>query len=166
MPTYNWMAITRENVLEAIRIFIAEHPEFPEPRNTFLVYGEKRLPAKHIRGMAYKVAFGKEIAKSEYSGGAETVKFFKRLGFDVVYQGSTIATSSETNKVKSQKVKRKSKAKKPKQDTAKIRIPTKGIIEQKNALQLLLNKHFAGDVVCEKTFPWLKTPTAISMQIF
>ena len=162
MPTYNWMAITRENVLEAIRIFIAEHPEFPEPRNTFLVYGEKRLPAKHIRGMAYKVAFGKEIAKSEYSGGAETVKFFKRLGFDVVYQGSTIATSSETNKVKSQKVKRKSKAKKPKQDTAKIRIPTKGIIEQKNALQLLLNKHFAGDVVCEKTFPWLKTPTAIS----
>ncbi len=43
----------------------------------------------------------------------------------------------------------------------KITIPLRDIIEQKNALQLLLNKIFNGDLVCEKTFIWLKSPNSL-----
>ena len=52
--------------------------------------------------------------------------------------------------------------KRPQEDKKRIIIPVKGVIEQKNALQLLLNKIFDGDVVCEKTYPWMKTPEAIT----
>lgn len=34
----------------------------------------------------------------------------------------------------------------------KIKSPLKEVIEQKNALQRLLNKYFNGDVVCERTY--------------
>lgn len=33
-----------------------------------------------------------------------------------------------------------------------------GVVDQKNCLQLLLNRYFDGDVVSEKSFRWLKTP--------
>lgn len=41
------------------------------------------------------------------------------------------------------------------------KMQSRGVIEQKNALQLLLNRCFNGDVVCEKTFDWMKTPVKI-----
>ena len=53
MPKINWMDITREDVIKAIEIFHAENPEYPSPKSTFLIYNGKKLPAKHIRGMAY-----------------------------------------------------------------------------------------------------------------
>ena len=53
MAKFNWIDITREDVIGAIEKFLADNPEYPEPRSTFLVYGGKKLPAKHIRGMAY-----------------------------------------------------------------------------------------------------------------
>ena len=40
-----------------------------------------------------------------------------------------------------------------------IRIPQDEVIDQKCALQLLLNKFFDCDIVCEKTFPWMRTPS-------
>ncbi len=40
-----------------------------------------------------------------------------------------------------------------------IRIPQKEVIDQKCSLQLLLNKIFKCDIVCEKTFPWMRTPS-------
>lgn len=43
----------------------------------------------------------------------------------------------------------------------KITISSKEVTQQKNALQILLNRRFNGDIVCEKTYPWLKTPTEI-----
>jgi len=43
----------------------------------------------------------------------------------------------------------------------RIKIPLKDVIEQKNALQLILNRYFNCDIVCEKTYPWLKTPNKI-----
>ena len=49
-----------------------------------MIYENEKLPAKHIRGMAYEEAFGESISKSEYSGGMETKKFFERLGFSVI----------------------------------------------------------------------------------
>lgn len=41
----------------------------------------------------------------------------------------------------------------------KIKIPSKKVVEQKNELQLKLNKLFK-DVVCEKSFEWMKAPLA------
>src|SRR5574344_524735 len=43
-------------------------------------------------------------------------------------------------------------------DEPKVRIRSKEVVEQKNALQLLLNQHFKGTVVTEKSFDWLVTP--------
>lgn len=75
---------------KAIEKFLTENSEFPAPRSTFLVYDGKRLPAKHICGMAFKAAYNMEISKDDYSGGMEKVCSFERLGFEIVYTGKTI----------------------------------------------------------------------------
>ena len=160
MEKYNWIEITKDDVIIAISKFLENNPEYPEPRTTFLYYEGKKLPAKHIRGMAYQVHYGKEIKKSDFGGGLETVKFFKRLGFDVVYFGKAHEEKEKIiNSLEKQSDSRKDKVVETKNSNyEKISIPSKKVIEQKNALQLLLNKMFDGDIVCEKTFPWLKTP--------
>lgn len=38
MAKFNWIDITREDVIGAIEKFLADNPEYPEPRSTFLVY--------------------------------------------------------------------------------------------------------------------------------
>jgi len=171
MAKINWMDITREDVIKAIEIFHAENPEYPSPKSTFLIYKGKKLPAKHIRGMAYKVAYGEEISKNDFGGGMETVRFFERLGFEMFYTGKSeyIDTKPVINqKQLKQKVEKKVEPVLPKLIPAEkqvsanmIKIPSKAVIEQKNALQLLLNRIFNGDIVCEKTFSWLKTPDVI-----
>lgn len=98
MAKHNWSEITKEDVVKAIELFDAENSEYPEPRTTFLLYGNKKYPAKHIRGMAYKVHYGIEISKEDFTGGQETVRFFERLGFDMQYVHKSMNTSS--NKVK------------------------------------------------------------------
>lgn len=166
MEKIDWTKITYEDVLKAIEIFNRENPEYPEPKVTFLIHNKQKLPAKHIRGMAYKVAYGKEIKKSDFGGGMETVKFFERLGFEVDYRGKSIRErkdnvverqeiNKEENKVEANKIENNHLEE---NSIGKIKIPGKGVIEQKNALQLLLNKIYKGDIVCEKTFPWLKSP--------
>ena len=94
LAKYNWVEITREDVIKAIEKFLANNPEYPEPRSTFLVYDGKRLPAKHIRGMAYREHFGVEISKNDFGGGMETVRFFERLGVEMDYRGSSKKSSS------------------------------------------------------------------------
>lgn len=185
LAKFNWSAITREDVIKAIERFLYENPEYPEPRSTFLVFAGKKLPAKHIRGMAYKEHFNLPISKSDYSGGMETVRFFERLGFEMDYRGNINKDVVETNKKqisnKNLEIKNKleieSTVKKETTESVeelvlektqskegtkeKITIPSKKVIEQKNALQLLLNRIYSGDIVCEKTYPWLKTPEKI-----
>jgi predicted amidohydrolase len=100
MTGYNWTEITRDDVLKAIQKFLSDQPAVPEPRNTFLLYEDRKLPAKHIRGMAYFMHYGKEIRKSEFGGGMETVSFFKRLGFDVFYAGSIVHGQQSSEKEK------------------------------------------------------------------
>lgn len=168
MAKFNWMDISKEDVIKAIEIFNKENPEYPEPKVTFLIYKGQRLPAKHIRGMAYKVAYGKDIRKSDYGGGIETVRFFERLGFEMHYAGKS---EQRDNKALGKKpsINEKSKVElsndgnmvSNKEEPKKITISSKNVIEDKNSLQLLLNKIFKGDIVCEKTFPWLKSPKQI-----
>jgi len=50
-------------------------------RSAFLVLDGKTYPAKFIRGLAYLLATGVELdPTSDYSGGQETISFFKSLG--------------------------------------------------------------------------------------
>lgn len=171
MSKTKWMNITREDVIKAIEIFHDENPKYPSPKSTFLIYNDKKLPAKHIRGIAYKVAYGEEISKSDFGGGIETVRFFERLGFEMFYTGiskrietKTAINQKQSNSKTQNKVETiQSKLIKCEKQLSvnRIKIPSKAVIEQKNALQLLLNRMFNGDVVCEKTFPWLKTPEII-----
>lgn len=49
MSKFNWMDITREDVIHAIERFLSENPEYPAPRSTFLLFEGKKLPAKHIK---------------------------------------------------------------------------------------------------------------------
>lgn len=175
---FNWVEITKEDVTRAIEKFLELNPEYPEPRSTFLVYDGKKLPAKHIRGMAYKEHYGVEISKADFGGGMETVKFFERLGFEVEYSKSSVNKIEKESIKTTPKINEKKVAEKPivekmiepptisekkeKTIVERIVIPSKGVIEQKNALQLILNKMFDGDIVCEKTYSWLKTPEEIS----
>ena len=173
MAKFNWSEITKEDVKKAISVFESDNSDYPEPRSTFLVYKGKKYPAKHIRGMAYKVHFGEEISKNAYTGGQETVRFFDKLGFETQYTHKSI----NTHPVTKSNTKTKNKTNYP-TDTlsiepikevesvinrsTKVKVPFKGVIEQKNALQLILNKLCDGDIVCEKTFTWMKTPGELS----
>ena len=178
MAKFNWVDITKEDVVRAIEKFLAYNPEHPEPRSTFLLYDGKKLPAKHIRGMAYAEHYGVEISKSDFGGGQETVRFFERLGFKVAYSKTNGVPKVKSNEKSIQKVvkqvveepdsiaeKQAAPINKEESEVTtvseKISIPSKDVIAQKNALQLILNKMFDGDIVCEKTYPWLKTPTEI-----
>lgn len=165
MAKYNWGGITKEDVERAIEQFLANNPEYPMPRSTYLIYQDKKLPAKHIRGMAYEVAYNESISKDAFSGGMETARFFERLGFVVSHQDKEIRAKKEgkitaRKKTTCKTPKEKTKDKKVKEN--KIKISAKAVIEQKNALQLILNRMFDGDIVCEKTYPWLRTPSEIT----
>lgn len=98
MQRFDWSKVGKENVLEAIEQFVNENPEFPEAKSTFLLYNGKKLPAKHIRGMAYKVAHGVSISKDDYSGGLETKRFFENLGFEIYYTGRREQNASGNDK--------------------------------------------------------------------
>ena len=168
MAKFNWTEITREEVISAIHKFKKYKPECPKPRSTFVLYEGEKLPAKHIRGMAYMEHYGVEISKNDFGGGMETVKFFQRLGFQTVHNGviydsvSKKKISKKAEPVMNLEEPKKSGAQKKKYSGERIVIPAKHVIEQKNALQLILNRMFDGDVVCEKTYPWLKTPEVIA----
>ena len=131
-----WNNVERKHVIKAIRKFEKLNPDYPKPRNTFLIYNGKRYPAKHIRGLAFEIANNKEIKKSEYSGGQETVNFFRKLGFEVEYK----------------KVRFKEMPAKKEAFSKRL-----SVVEQKNALQRVLQKSF-GIIETEKKFEWLKTP--------
>lgn len=160
MGKHNWNEITKEDVIKAIEYFDNENENYPMPRSTFLLYKGKKYPAKHIRGLSYKVHFRTEISKSEYTGGLETVRFFEKLGFEVQHIIKNNTTKAVKVKLESSKTSNSliTKTETLEYQIKKIKIPYKEVIEQKNALQLILNKLFDGDVVCEKTFYWMKTP--------
>ncbi|HDY90499.1 MAG TPA: hypothetical protein ENH82_20575 [bacterium] len=135
---HNWENVIHEDVLKAIKKFEKENPDYPEPRNTYLVFNGEKYPAKHIRGIAYYIANGVQIKKSEFSGGEETARFFKKLRFEIEYKNMKLPleTSGIINK-------------KP---------ANMSVVHQKNALQKLLQKKF-GIIETEKKFGWLKTPS-------
>ena len=150
-----WDNITASDVQKAIELFDRTNENYPEPRNTFLIYNNKKYPAKHIRGIAYFIANKKEISKSEYTGGQETAIFFRKLGFTVQYKKETLnptviskSIPEQPNKVEPQKA-----------ITKKL-----NVVSQKNAIQRLLQK-YCGHIETEKKFEWLKTPNQENLPI-
>lgn len=137
-----WSEITREHVIEAIRIYNENPRAYSRSRNTFLVYKEKPYPAKAIRGIAYRVCFGETISQQEFTGGEDTAVFFRQLGFTIERD----APSTDD--------------KRPKVATAALK-PHKGLDRrrQKNALQSILQRRF-GVVVSEMKFDWLRVPSS------
>lgn len=162
MSEFNWNEINRNGVIKAIRIFDSDNQKYPEARSTFLIFEGRKYPAKHIYVIAYGVHFGAEISNENFSGGKKTVQFFSRLGFETQYTPST--QNAKLPVIKSKKIKNKALSDNinAADDSLKITIPSKGVIEQKNALQSLLNKLCDGEVVYEKTFTWMKSPEDIS----
>lgn len=158
-----WNNITNEDVKKAIELFDNSEETYPKSRNTFLIFKNKEYPAKHIRGLAYSVAFKEEISKGDYSGGQETVTFFTKLGFKVKYKKKTL--SPKKKKALSKITKKKDILVIPKKERVIVKVTSKktppkkklSVVDQKNALQILLQKHY-GIIEIEKKFNWLKTP--------
>lgn len=78
-----WSKVEKQHVEAAIKKFIEEKPDYPEPRSCYLMYEGEKLPSKYIRGLAYSIATGEEMSLSGFSGGVETVNFFKKYGYTV-----------------------------------------------------------------------------------
>jgi very-short-patch-repair endonuclease len=115
-------------------------------QNTFLIIDGKRYPAKFIRGLAYQVATGTVLNPSrDYSGGVETVRFFKRLGLTTEYNSTPV----ETQPFRSNE---SAKAKHTESNSLSFRDP------QKQEIAKLLQKLF-GVIQTEKGFPWLVVPS-------
>jgi hypothetical protein len=123
-------------------------------KNTFLLLGSKRYPAKFIRGLAYEIATGHKLSSDDYSGGEETVRFFTTLGFSVEYN----------RKVRDVEIKPKSGQK----STVRITdTDTKGKKRSSGTkksifLQKRLEQRF-GCVMTEAKFDWLVVPDYSSM---
>ena len=157
----DWRKITVQDVEKAIQLFDNDTDRYPKSKNTFLIFNSKKYPAKHIRAIAYRVAFGLEISKSKFTGGAETTRFFENLGFTMEYQGNVSITKplpqrdTQKQSVIKQENKKKIQLQKKKRFSG---MSGKNVVEQKNALQLVLNRYFDSAIVSEKTFHWMVTP--------
>lgn len=153
----DWSVVKANHIFQACQLYDEGKELPPRPaRNTFLVLHGKKYPAKHIRGLAYRLATGRTLNPSvDYSGGLETVKFFRNLGFDVEYSRYLVAgdqarrryVGRETKFLQTSYVEDKAK---PHTDP------------QKEALWKLLQELF-GYVVTEAQFGWLVVPDRQSM---
>lgn len=157
-----WDKISQKNVIDAIKLFDNTNEDYPQAKNTFIVYKNREYPGKHIRALAYKIAFGMDVPKSEFSGGLETVRFFEKLGFKIKYSPKELLRSYQGDSMSGDLLSTNSQKNRKRKETQLDVNSAKSVIEQKNSLQLLLNQYFDGDIVCEKTFDWLKTPEDIS----
>src|SRR5262249_8371874 len=153
----NWDSVTSAHVREACRKFDEGavkclHP----PRNTFLVLEGKHYPAKFIRGVAYELATGIKLNPNvDFSGGAETARFFRKLGFRVDYQVRHLrAKTGHARPDLTQIVLNNGKA--ISNETARVHLSEK---QQKQALEKLLEQVFRS-VKPNHAFDWLVVPDA------
>lgn len=149
----DWQVVERRHIEEACRLYDQGH-DMPtaEARNTFLLLNGRRYPAKHIRGLAYRLATGHSLDPSrDYSGGMETVRFLNRLEFEVEYKARIYARHPRPEVLRAP----------PKQmheASPHKRVPD----PQKVALGRLLEQLF-GDVAVEQKFDWLVVPNRAEM---
>ena len=140
--TIDWSKVLKNHIKEACRRYDAEEDRPTHPaRTTFLILDGEQYPAKFIRGLAYEIATGHKLSSDDYSGGAETARFFEKLGYSVEH-GGKIPKDSHTE--------------------LPIRPTASDTQKQKNALKNVLEQLF-GQVYTEATFDWLVVPDQSSM---
>ena len=151
----DWSKVKETHVEEACsRYDSRDRPPKRAAKNTFLLIGDKRYPAKFIRGLAYEIATGHELGSGDYSGGAETVRFFEALGLSVEYNRKVSVVKSNHGSARKSTVRIIDTAtKEEKSSSGKM---------QKIFLQKLLEQRF-GCVMTEAKFDWLVVPEYISM---
>jgi hypothetical protein len=119
------------------------------PRNTFLIFGDRRYPAKFIRGLAYKIAAGEVPNPStDYSGGMETARFFLNRGFNVEYRGTVMRATQPRELGPCVSLPRSTHNHGERKTRADA---------QRKALRNLLEQLF-GSVQTEAVFDWLVVP--------
>src|SRR5207248_323499 len=133
----------------------AAQPKRPA-QSTFLLLNGKTYPAKFIRGLAYRLATGVELDPNrDYSGGAETARFFQGLGL-ATQQGPTssppalAATATAPPPSPALPVP-------PPPIQPSSPAPQRRQEPQKEALATLLHRRF-GAIEREAKFPWLTVP--------
>ena len=150
----DWSKVLKNHIEWACSRYDAgeNRPTHPA-RTTFLIHNGEQYPAKFIRGLAYEIATGDKLSSNDYSGGAETVRFFRALDFSVEHNGEVsdgiCGTESDQNHT--------------------CRIPDT-TAEKKNSSSGKMQKHFLikllkqrfGCVMTEAKFDWLKVPDRVS----
>jgi hypothetical protein len=155
-----WQQVTRAHVEAACALYDegAARPA-RAARTTFLLCGERRYPAKFIRGLAYELASGQRLAPAEYAGGEETARFFERLGLrceqvePVDEGGERQRRRSGANVV----APRPAAVPAPPSSAPRPAAPSSSPKAQKAALLALLRRR-SPDVQTEVRFPWLTVP--------
>ena len=138
----DWSRVLKNHIKEACRRYDAEENRPTHPaRTTFLILDGEQYPAKFIRGLAYEIATGHKLSSDDYSGGAETARFFEKLGYSVEH-GGKIPKDIHTE--------------------PPIRPTASDTQKQKHALKNILKQLF-GQVDTEATFDWLVVPDQSSM---
>ncbi len=76
--------ISRQNVIDAIReIKVHGIPRERLPRKWYLSYKGRKYPTKLAISLAHKIAKGRSLVPSKFTGGNESNSFLRRLGFSV-----------------------------------------------------------------------------------
>jgi hypothetical protein len=82
----DWDRVAKQHVVQACHLLDSGEARPTRPaQSTFLIVNGKRYPAKFVRGLAYRLATGRELRSDEYSGGEETVRFFRSLGMTTAH---------------------------------------------------------------------------------
>lgn len=147
----DWSRVKESDVKEACSRYDADE-RLPKrsARNTFLILDGRRYPAKFIRGLAYEIATGDELnPNADYTGGVETLNFFRTLGFTIEYNGEIIDG-----------VHNRGPERKPNAQSNAIRSEERTVSSpktQRDHLKNLLEQRF-GSVETEAKFDWLMVP--------
>jgi hypothetical protein len=150
----DWSKVLKKHIEWACSRYDAGENHTTHPaRTTFLIRNGERYPAKFIRGLAYEIATGDKLSSNDYSGGAETVRFFRALGFSVEYNGKVI--DEVCNHEPDQKLTYRIP------DTATNEENSSSGKMQKYFLIKLLKQRF-GCVMTEAKFDWLEVPDRVS----
>jgi hypothetical protein len=82
----NIKLLTKEDFLEAFRLFEFEKASFPGSLYYDLLWEGKRYPPKSILALAYKVHFGELIPNKQFNQGEKSLEFqiIRNLGFQIV----------------------------------------------------------------------------------
>lgn len=148
----NWSKVTREYVIEACNLYDTGRRTPTRPsKNTFLLFKEKKYPAKFIRGLAFELAVGQKLNFNvDFEGGKQTADFLRDLGFNVEYKGEVLSPFSKKEPLRELSLR----------SNRYINCGRKfnlDPVHQKNALKELLSQNFKS-VHSEVDFDWLIVP--------